>query len=60
MKEEIKLHALPYKGTNNRKKTKGRLKVDALTQSIPVYEKDNMGRNVKLLGYNHVYHAPAL
>lgn len=48
------LHAHPYNGTNNRKKTLSRLKADARIQSIPCYEKDKEGRRIKLLGYRYV------
>lgn len=48
------LYPHPYNGTNNRKKTLGRLKADAKIQSIPCYEKDEFGRPTKLLGYRYV------
>jgi hypothetical protein len=49
-----KLHAHPYNGTNNRKKTLSRLKADKKIQSIPCYEKDKEGNRIKLLGYRYV------
>lgn len=45
-----KLHKAPYDGVNNRKKTKCRIKMDSLVQSIPIWI------NNKLLGYRYIYH----
>jgi hypothetical protein len=51
-----KLHSTPYRGTNNRKWTLSRLKSMSKVQSIPVYEKDEFGRNIKFLGYKYIHH----
>jgi hypothetical protein len=59
MKEE-KLHAHPYNGTNNRKKTKGRIISDKQIQSIPIYDRklpeyvNGEMKPRKLLGYRYV------
>lgn len=37
--KENDLHQHPYNGTNNRKKTKGRLVADKRIQSIPCYDR---------------------
>jgi len=53
------IHATPYNGTNNRKKTRGRIKADQTVQSIPIYEKiilQDIEFNGKLLGYRYITH----
>lgn len=50
------LHPTPYNGTNNRKKTRGRMEADALYQSVPMYELNKEGKRVKLLGYRYIKH----
>jgi hypothetical protein len=52
----FKLHSAPYSGTNNRKKTLGRLKAMEKVQSIPIFEKDEFNRNIKFLGFKYIYH----
>lgn len=53
---EVKLHSAPYSGTNNRKWTLGRMKLMSKVQSIPMFEKDEHGRNVNFLGYKYINH----
>jgi hypothetical protein len=53
---EVKLHSAPYSGTNNRKWTLGRMKLMHKVQSIPMFEKDEHGRNIKFLGYKYIKH----
>lgn len=55
MKHIETLEQHPYNGTNNRKKTLSRLKTDALTQSIPVFD-DHKSPGRKIMGYIHVFH----
>lgn len=56
MKEE-QLHARPFQGgNNNRKMTLCRYIQKKKVQSIPIYEKDEFGRNKKLLGYKYINH----
>lgn len=51
-----KLHSAPYSGTNNRKWTLGRWKLMSKVQSIPVWEKDELGRKKKFLGFKYIEH----
>jgi len=55
-KKREQLNSAPYSGTNNRKMTLGRMKLMDKVQSVPVFEKDKYGRNVKLLGFRYIYH----
>lgn len=57
MKNDYPMFANPYNGTNNRKKTRARIKADqSHTQSVPIFEKDEFGRPIKLLGYRYIKH----
>jgi len=54
------LHAHPYNGTNNRKKTKARRLADKQIQSVPIYDRKEPeyinGSLVprKLIGYRYI------
>lgn len=51
---DLSLHPNPHKGirtTNNRKWTKGRVKLLPKVQSIPVYDEKGC-----LLGFKHIIH----
>jgi len=50
------LHKNPYHGTNNRKRTLGRIRMIERTQSIPVWEKDKYGNPTKFLGFKYIEH----
>lgn len=52
----FKLHSLPFKGTNNRKQTRGRIKLNEKIQSIPIYKKDEFGQILELIGYKYIQH----
>lgn len=61
---EEKIHKNPYYGTNNRKRTLGRLKLINRTQSVPIFKEDangeyfnkETGKREKLIGYKYIEH----
>lgn len=57
MKSEI-LNKFPYQGgmSNNRKMTLDRLRQKSKIRSIPIFEKDEFGRKIQVLGYKYIQH----
>lgn len=53
---DYKIHKNPYTGTNNRKKTKGRVKAMNRIQSIPIFIKNSKGDKIGIQGYKYINH----